>query len=191
MPLPHPKKNESRTHFISRCYSNKVVRKEFKEDNNRIGGVCFSLWQNKKSKASFAVSVNGEEYLYTIIPSDSPDYNPLDLLDKDKSSDDIKAYPESKPSPTNRQDGAPNPDNSTADPNHLSPNQMEWFLAEIDKMPEDGTDADNWPLSFDKVEMEFNRPNKPISDSQKEFDKQDKEKSDPNNVDKRDKPYIM
>ena len=49
MPIPQPNDNEDREHFISRCMSNEVMKKDYPESKQRVA-IC--LGQTKKSKSS-------------------------------------------------------------------------------------------------------------------------------------------
>nr|NIV97955.1 hypothetical protein [Candidatus Saccharibacteria bacterium]NIW78253.1 hypothetical protein [Calditrichia bacterium] len=49
MPLPKPKKNESKDEFITRCMGNKSMQEEF-EDNDQRLAVCNDLWEKNKYK---------------------------------------------------------------------------------------------------------------------------------------------
>lgn len=46
MPLPVPKKGESRQDFIGRCMANPVMNREFKDKDQRAA-VCYSQWRRK------------------------------------------------------------------------------------------------------------------------------------------------
>ena len=46
MPLPKPKKYESRKDFMQRCMNNKVMVDEYKDANQRIA-VCSSILKKK------------------------------------------------------------------------------------------------------------------------------------------------
>jgi hypothetical protein len=63
MPLPKPHAHEDKKTFLARCYADKNVRKEFKNDNNQIGGVCYNLWERKKKKATSVIRAAGNEYI--------------------------------------------------------------------------------------------------------------------------------
>lgn len=62
MPIPSPRKTESKSDFISRCMGDTVMNEDFKEQKQRAA-VCYSTWEKKKSKASYITSVGGEEYI--------------------------------------------------------------------------------------------------------------------------------
>lgn len=84
-----------------------------------------------------------------------------------------------------------------AEPHPDIEKMKEYYIAEIDKMEEEGFKNPKmpmnakWPLSFDKIEKDFDRPNKQDTPESRLKEKQNKENLDPNNVDKRDKPYII
>jgi hypothetical protein len=46
MPLPEPKKNESKEKFIKRCAGSDVMNKEFSDNDQRLA-VCYSRWESK------------------------------------------------------------------------------------------------------------------------------------------------
>jgi hypothetical protein len=50
MPLPKPRKRESRQEFVSRCMSDDMMTSEYKEQKQRVA-VCLTQFQNiQKSK---------------------------------------------------------------------------------------------------------------------------------------------
>jgi hypothetical protein len=49
MPLPKPKKKEKEDTFIQRCMRNETMKKEYKDNKQRIA-VCYSQWRNKNKK---------------------------------------------------------------------------------------------------------------------------------------------
>lgn len=50
MPIPKPKKGESKEKFIDRCMSNSVMKKEYPDNNQRLA-VCGTTWKNKDKKS--------------------------------------------------------------------------------------------------------------------------------------------
>jgi len=46
MPLPKPKAEEKQTEFIDRCMTDPEVRKEFKDENQRLA-VCYNIYRKK------------------------------------------------------------------------------------------------------------------------------------------------
>lgn len=46
MPIPIPRKGETRDNFIPRCMSDPVMNKEF-PDRQQRAGVCFTSWRRK------------------------------------------------------------------------------------------------------------------------------------------------
>lgn len=50
MPLPKPKKNETKDKFISRCMSNKTMQNEFPDDEQRLA-VCNNQWDKKRDQS--------------------------------------------------------------------------------------------------------------------------------------------
>lgn len=51
MPLPKKQGEESKSNFMSRCISDSVMRKEYKDIKQRIA-VCLSRYQVKNTKKS-------------------------------------------------------------------------------------------------------------------------------------------
>jgi hypothetical protein len=49
MPLPIPEKDESKESFISRCVSDEIMKKDFKDNKQRVA-ICFVQWKNKNKK---------------------------------------------------------------------------------------------------------------------------------------------
>ncbi len=50
MPLPKPRKKEDKNEFISRCMSDDIMEKEYKDNKQRVA-VCLTQFQNiQKSK---------------------------------------------------------------------------------------------------------------------------------------------
>lgn len=47
MPLPKPKQGESEDDFISRCMSNKTMKEDYTDNDQRLA-VCFSQWKKEK-----------------------------------------------------------------------------------------------------------------------------------------------
>lgn len=47
MPLPKPKENEREQDFIDRCMSNNTMKKEFKDNDQRVA-VCYSQFERKE-----------------------------------------------------------------------------------------------------------------------------------------------
>lgn len=69
-------------------------------------------------------------------------------------------------------------------------NMKEWYINAIDKMPYSQENA-NWPLSFDKIEKDFDRPNKINTLEVKLKNKQSEENRDSDKVAREDKPYVI
>lgn len=46
MPLPKPKKDEEKEEFMERCMSSEVMKKEFKDKDQRYA-VCERRWEKK------------------------------------------------------------------------------------------------------------------------------------------------
>ena len=47
MPIPKPKKGETKEKFISRCMGSSVMNTEFPNDKQRAG-VCYTQWKKGK-----------------------------------------------------------------------------------------------------------------------------------------------
>ena len=57
MPLPKPRKKEDKNEFISRCMSDDIMRKEYKDNKQRVA-VCLTQFQNiEKSKKAKLVGM--------------------------------------------------------------------------------------------------------------------------------------
>lgn len=65
----------------------------------------------------------------------------------------------------------------------------EYYISSIDEMPDVNTNAE-WPLFFDRIEKDYERPNKPVPEDTKVIDK-NQDKLNTKNVDKKEKPYII
>lgn len=50
MPLPKPKKDETKENFISRFMSNDTMKREFPDVKQRVA-VAFSVWRNYKKSS--------------------------------------------------------------------------------------------------------------------------------------------
>lgn len=44
MPLPKPKKGEEKDDFIKRCMGNDIMKREFKDKEQRVA-VCYNRWR--------------------------------------------------------------------------------------------------------------------------------------------------
>lgn len=55
MPLPAPKKGESRDIFIGRCMSDENIKEDFPTQKQRLA-VCFSQWASHKESKSLDVA---------------------------------------------------------------------------------------------------------------------------------------
>ena len=53
MPLPVPKKSESKDDFISRCMGNETMKDEYPDNDQRLA-VCYSQWKKKEKKDEFS-----------------------------------------------------------------------------------------------------------------------------------------
>jgi hypothetical protein len=59
MPIPQPKKDETKSQFISRCVSDNVMSNEFPNITQRIA-VCQSQWNDKDKKQTTKKEKNNE-----------------------------------------------------------------------------------------------------------------------------------
>jgi hypothetical protein len=62
MPIPTPKKIESKSDFVARCMKDKVMNEEYSDNKQRVA-ICYSRWEDKKAKASYVVTAASEEYI--------------------------------------------------------------------------------------------------------------------------------
>lgn len=51
MPMPKPRKDESKDDFMSRCMADETMRRDFEESGQRYA-VCQTQWETKKRKES-------------------------------------------------------------------------------------------------------------------------------------------
>lgn len=49
MPIPKPYKNQSQKSFISQCMSNKIMKREFPKQKQRLA-VCFDAFREKNER---------------------------------------------------------------------------------------------------------------------------------------------
>lgn len=49
MPIPQPKKNESKNDFVSRCFTDPIMEGDFPNKNQRLA-VCNQTFRDKKKK---------------------------------------------------------------------------------------------------------------------------------------------
>lgn len=63
MPLPAPRKGQSRKAFLESCLSNSQVNKDFPDTKQRYA-VCVSRYERKRTKASYVVAAADDEYIY-------------------------------------------------------------------------------------------------------------------------------
>lgn len=52
MPLPTPKKDESKDDFVNRCMGNDTMKSDFPDNDQRLA-VCFKQWKEKKSTGDY------------------------------------------------------------------------------------------------------------------------------------------
>jgi hypothetical protein len=61
MPIPTPKsKKQSKKEFISSCMGDNTMNTDY-PDNKQRAAICYSQWDEKKSKASIVVSNDNED----------------------------------------------------------------------------------------------------------------------------------
>lgn len=63
MPLPKPRKSQSKKSFLESCLSDSTVNKEFPDTKQRYA-VCLSQYERKRAKASYVVATANDEYIY-------------------------------------------------------------------------------------------------------------------------------
>jgi hypothetical protein len=59
MPLPNPKKEEEKNEFISRCMSDKNIKKDFQNNDQRVA-VCYSLFKKAKKNQESSAEISWE-----------------------------------------------------------------------------------------------------------------------------------
>ena len=64
MPIPSPKGPEEKNKFISRCMGDKVMKKEFPDNEQRVA-VCLSKYKKAKAEEGFEVDFAGKTIDYT------------------------------------------------------------------------------------------------------------------------------
>jgi hypothetical protein len=52
MPIPQPNKNENEKDFIARCMSDDVMKKDYKDNKQRLA-ICYSQIKKRKLSESF------------------------------------------------------------------------------------------------------------------------------------------
>jgi hypothetical protein len=62
MPLPKPENKEKKKDFISRCISEVAKDPKFKDNSQRIA-ICYTQFDEAKSKASIVGGIDEEEFL--------------------------------------------------------------------------------------------------------------------------------
>lgn len=65
MPIPTPKKGEKRSDFISSCMGDEAMNKDY-PDNKQRAAICYSKWDDKKSKAGLVAECDDEETIYSL-----------------------------------------------------------------------------------------------------------------------------
>ena len=61
MPLPRPNKGENKKDFLSRCMGNDVMKKDFKENPQRIA-VCYNQWKEHTKANKTCDRCDGDGY---------------------------------------------------------------------------------------------------------------------------------
>lgn len=74
MPLPTPNNNEKKSDFISRCMSSEIIKKDFKENDQRLA-VCYRQFEEAKKESKGSVEFNGDEILIIQSNYDSEEEN--------------------------------------------------------------------------------------------------------------------
>lgn len=49
MPIPKPRKNETKNDFIGRCMGSDAMKRDFPDNKQRVA-VCQTSWENKRKK---------------------------------------------------------------------------------------------------------------------------------------------
>ena len=74
MPLPTPNNNEKKSDFVSRCMSSDIIKKDFKENDQRLA-VCYRQFEEAKKESKGSVEFNGDEILIIQSNYDSEEEN--------------------------------------------------------------------------------------------------------------------
>lgn len=186
MPLPKPNhKTQNQKTWLSVCMGNKVMNKEFPDQSQRAG-ICYNLWKKKESKATFAVQIDSDQYLYYTITPEDEESNPLNDSNDDSSQDKPATEPENPENDTKADESKklpslsgpginPNQDNSKNFPirqggdwENPKLKDQKWFLAESPNLKPIQTDTTHWgvddwgfPLN-DSLNFEVNPTSKPV-----------------------------
>lgn len=62
MPIPSPRKRESKNDFISRCMGDSVMNDEFTDQKQRAA-VCYQKWSDKEAKAAFVIHAADDTFI--------------------------------------------------------------------------------------------------------------------------------
>jgi hypothetical protein len=147
MPIPSPRKDESKKAFVSRCVS--TIYDEYKDHEGQAVAICMSTWRDHKAKAAYIVRAGDDEYAIVKEPIDS------DIKKREKQAGDPPLPNPDKGGPAS----SPNPD--SMDNGKKPPlDEMPWMMGEIEVVTDPQTGLAKWPLSFRKVEKDTKRPNK-------------------------------
>ncbi len=62
MPIPSPRKGQSKKDFIKVCMSDNVMVREFDDQAQRYA-ICLHKFEDKKKKASLSFSIGDDEFI--------------------------------------------------------------------------------------------------------------------------------
>jgi hypothetical protein len=82
MPLPTPNDREKRSDFVSRCMSSETMKKDFKDNDQKLA-VCYRQFKEAKDKSKASVEFGGEEFLVLASEKDYDDGNSQEERDYD------------------------------------------------------------------------------------------------------------
>ena len=80
MPLPTPNNREKKSDFIARCMSSDMIKKDFKDNNQKLS-VCYSQFEDAKKDAKASAEFGDEEI---IIVESEKDYDHEMTISKEK-----------------------------------------------------------------------------------------------------------
>ncbi len=63
MPIPSPRKGQSKNDFISSCMSDDVMNSEFSDSKQRYA-ICISKWEEKTKNASEIIVIHNDEFIF-------------------------------------------------------------------------------------------------------------------------------
>ena len=64
MPLPTPNNKEKRSDFVSRCMSSDIIKKDFKDNEQRLA-VCYRQFEEAKKDSKATAEFGGDEIIIT------------------------------------------------------------------------------------------------------------------------------